>query len=842
MRRLSHTICALVLFMLASLAIEPAVGGDAVKPPTARDYVAPGGVGPSRGWYIWKKFDPETWEVEVTRDPPGDSWRARVLPYATTYRYQVYGSRPDALLPGERVNLFFAPDEKSRWGYVCHFQDELSQMKGHNHAWQIRSTTPTGFKASLWMGNEKKLDDKELEFTFSARCVTWLAGKRATEVPLKAGDHVYLTWVAQDEKRVVMLLADDASLAAIKKEEQERVAKEVGDEGVGGQIEALEDGGRVKLLVFSTFWSQMRDFKPGQAVQLRAAGKGYRPSGEAVSAKLLSYKVGGKYGSGPTDVILEVPGGAKALKDWADGRVVRLRTEPEKRVSLKATVVDADTGKALAARVYVRDAAGTWLEGRIKSVGGSAIAHARRRETSVEVHTTVTAHPFTVSLAPGKYTFVVEHGKEYHALTHEVTVADEPKAVEFKLQRWTDMAAGDWYSGDTHVHRTLEELPNLVQAEDLNVALPLSYWVTEAFTAPARAAKSVEREPGRLIEVDRTHVIYPRNTEYEIFTVKKANHMLGAFFVLNHRTIWEAGVPPVTPIAEQAHKEGALIELDKHNWPWTMIIVPVMKADLYELTNNHVWRTEFLFGNWAEREAEYMKVERGPKGWTEWGWIDYGLQNYYALLNCGFRLKATAGTGAGVHPVPLGFGRVYVHLPEDGFSYDGWMKGLGAGRSFVTTGPMLMATINDQDPGHVFRQGAEAKEYRIKGSAASPVRLARIEILVNGEIVRTVKPENGETRGAAFESHFDERIKVDASSWIAVRCFEDRPDKRVRFAHTSPVWIEVEGRPLRPRKAELTYLLKRVDDQIQRSREVLPKEALEEYEAARKVYRALEPR
>ena len=124
MRRLALAICGLFLLTTAHGDLTTARGDAPVKPPTARDYASPGGVGPSRGWYVWKKFDPDTWEVEVTRDPPGDSWKARVLPYCTTYRYQVYGSRPDALLPGERVNLFFAPDDQSRWGYVCHFQDE----------------------------------------------------------------------------------------------------------------------------------------------------------------------------------------------------------------------------------------------------------------------------------------------------------------------------------------------------------------------------------------------------------------------------------------------------------------------------------------------------------------------------------------------------------------------------------------------------------------------------------------------------------------------------------------------------------------------------------------------
>ena len=75
----------------------------------------------------------------------------------------------------------------------------------------------------------------------------------------------------------------------------------------------------------------------------------------------------------------------------------------------------------------------------------------------------------------------------------------------------------------------------------------------------------------------------PRNTEYEIFTVGGKPHTLGAFFVINHKTPLDLGVPPVRPVAERAHREGALIELDKHNWPWSMMLIPIMPVDLFEL-------------------------------------------------------------------------------------------------------------------------------------------------------------------------------------------------------------------------------------------------------------------
>lgn len=79
-------------------------------------------------------------------------------------------------------------------------------------------------------------------------------------------------------------------------------------------------------------------------------------------------------------------------------------------------------------------------------------------------------------------------------------------------------------------------------------------------------------------------------------------------------------------------------------------------------------------------------------------------------------------------------------------------------------------------------------------------------------------------------------MKLTGSSWIAVRAFEDRPDGRVRFAHSSPVHVEVPGRPLRPRREEVDYLLGRVSQELQRNRPVLRPEGLEEYAEALRIY------
>lgn len=514
----------------------------------------------------------------------------------------------------------------------------------------------------------------------------------------------------------------------------------------------------------------------------------------------------------------------------------------QRTTTLRCEVVDADTGDRLPARIYVQSSDGRWLFARSASPDGSAVIYDKQRyENCVEKHTTVSAHPFVVDVPRGRVTVRAERGKEFLPVERSVEIGREPVNLRIGLERWIDMAAADWYSGDTHVHRPLDELPNLLLAEDLNVGLPLTSWVTAAYMPPGSGGskRAVEVEP-KPIYVDSTHVIYPVNTEYEIFTVGHNRHTLGAVFALGHNSRFSIGVPPVRPFAEQARREGALLDLDKHSWPWSLMLVPVADVDLFELANNHCWRTEFGFRRWTiDTVPAYQRIQQDAGGLTEWGWIDFGFQTYYALLNCGFRMRPSAGTASGVHPVPLGFGRVYVHVPER-FSYERWMKGLAAGRSFVTTGPMLMIEVDGKPPGSTLeRPPQDETAIHITGLAASARPLRPIEIVVNGRVVDSLPAANNRTAEGGYESPIDTTVKLGASSWIAIRVFEDRPDGRVRFAHSSPVHVDVTGKPLRPRKAEVDYLVRRMKEELDRNRDVLRPDDLEEYSKALAAYESL---
>ena len=510
--------------------------------------------------------------------------------------------------------------------------------------------------------------------------------------------------------------------------------------------------------------------------------------------------------------------------------------------SLVGRIVDKKSGRPLAARVYIESAAGEWFFVQSAASQGSTVPYDKTnwiRKESFEKHTTVSAHPFRADLPPGKYTITVERGKEYFTETKPLSLGQTDTEIDIRLRRWTDLAKRGWFSGETHIHRTLEELPNVIQAEDLNVAMPLTYWVTRSDTAPTSGDRNIGGEiPDKLITVDPTHVIWPRNTEYEIFSVGQKRHTLGALFFLNHKSVFNEGVPPWGPLARIARAEGTILDMDKLDWPFSMTLPHSTGARLYELANNHMWRTKFAFTKWNSRTPGFFQPPTGNTTGNEEEWINYTFGLYYTLLNVGFPLVPTAGTANGVHPVPAGFSRVYVYQP-DGFNYDKWLDGLKRGRSFVTTGPMLFAKVNDRQPGGIIELSSDGAEVSVTGEVVSESPVSFLEIVVNGRPVLKVSSQPKTTPSGAHQMTFSTKLLIKNSSWIAVRCYEERPDGRLRFAHTGQWTVNVPGKPLRPSPEEKEYLIERVQAEIHRSKGIVSAEALAEYKAALSHYQNL---
>ena len=146
-------------------------------------------------------------------------------------------------------------------------------------------------------------------------------------------------------------------------------------------------------------------------------------------------------------------------------------------------------------------------------------------------------------------------------------------------------------------------------------------------------------------------------------------------------------------------------------------------------------------------------------------------------------------------PVPLGFGRVYVHLIPGRLR----RRGLAAR---LEPGPELRHHGADAAR-HAQWPGSRAIMFAERGSK----RIACADCAVSGRATQADRdrgqrrgradPQTGEPQdraGRVREPRSTRRLPIDGSSWIAVRCFEDRPDRRVRFAHTGPCTSTSRGR------------------------------------------------
>src|SRR5262245_61721457 len=98
------------------------------------------------------------------------------------------------------------------------------------------------------------------------------------------------------------------------------------------------------------------------------------------------------------------------------------------RTQVRGEVTDAETGRPIPCRIYVQAEDGAWHFPKTEAKTGTAVEYRKQRTDNpraVEMHTTLSAHPFVLTLPPGRYTFTVERGKEYLPETQAVAVGKE---------------------------------------------------------------------------------------------------------------------------------------------------------------------------------------------------------------------------------------------------------------------------------------------------------------------------------------------------------------------------------------------------------------------------------
>jgi TolB protein len=178
--------------------------------------------------------------------------------------------------------------------------------------------------------------------------------------------------------------------------------------------------------------------------------------------------------------------------------------------------------------------------------------------------------------------------------------------------------------------------------------------------------------------------------------------------------------------------------------------------------------------------------------WTD----DLGTAElWYRILNLGIPLAANAGSDVMTdfyRTMAIGTTRVFVRTGE-AVSWPAYLQALREGRSFVTTGPYLDFQV--LAPGGEWRGPGDAVpsgRVRWRADLRSPTAVDRLELVVNGEVVRV--EEGLASPGARV---YEGELDLPPGGWVAARAHGGATSWPVMggypFAHASPVWIGERG-------------------------------------------------
>ena len=509
-----------------------------------------------------------------------------------------------------------------------------------------------------------------------------------------------------------------------------------------------------------------------------------------------------------------------------DGDPVRLSLPVRWRESarLDLTVKTRDGASFLPARVYVvgsdrlaRGPAGTFL-----------------RSTWTEGH-----HYFhtwgasSLVLPAGPARILVVHGFEHSPVTLDLDLEPEENRVEVVPGPGIDCQARGWYSGDIHihlnlVHKTLDQLvltqDALLQAEaeDLDVSNLLVCNSLGSITFDR------DRFTGSLHPLStRERLLYwneeVRASLYGHLAALNLKEFLEPNFTGFRNTDHAFDYPSNTIQARKGREQGAGI----------FYVHPVHNPDANDLAG-------------SSAKAVPVDAALGLVDGLEilgYGHPAASLRLYYRLLNCGFRLAAAAGTDAfnniRRHKV-IGGDRVYVHTGGV-FDYDSWVQGLKAGRSFVTNGPLLFFQVDGRLPGSELELDGPV-QVRVQVEAQSHAPMDRLDLVFNGKPVHTVKVSGNGSRLLYRGS-----LPITGSGWLAAR-IRGGPHRLVvnntdLFAHTTPVYLTVAGKPYADPEA-VAHFLRWIGDLRQRllteglfEEPIQKRQVLDQFRRAETVYR-----
>jgi hypothetical protein len=407
-----------------------------------------------------------------------------------------------------------------------------------------------------------------------------------------------------------------------------------------------------------------------------------------------------------------------------------------------------------------------------------------------------------IDLPAGTYTVTARKGFEYEPVRQqlEVTSASE-QPVRITMRKFADFEAAGWYPGDTHIHfPDPSGVRYEMECEGLRVCSILAYKSGFPSGRPGDGFfQNMEHFTGKLAAAsDAAHFIkVGEEFRHGLLAHLIFQNLRSIVWPVSTGGLRENGAggldwPLMLHAADDVHAQGGLVTWA--HWPY-----PSMEAPL-DIALGRVDSVDILTtGDPFEHHPILVDIYKmyGPQAYST-----PPIDMYYHYLNCGFRLAASSGSDKMALNPPMGSARTYVRTDGE-LTYDSWIEGIRKGRTFISTYPLLEFSVDGKEAGATIPLNGPKATLHVKARSRSLEPYEVLEILVNGKVVRTARPQ-----GSHYEASLDEAIEVERGGWIAARAHGRKmlPYGATWwhmpvFAHSSPVYLDMPGRPADARRS-----------------------------------------
>jgi len=396
------------------------------------------------------------------------------------------------------------------------------------------------------------------------------------------------------------------------------------------------------------------------------------------------------------------------------------------------------------------------------------------------------AGSFEIELPVGETELVIVKGFEHTPVQRTVSIeAGQTLELTVQLEQLVDMSANGWHNGSTHVHanyagnlhNTLENMMMMSEAEDQDIVLEqiankdnriLDY----QFFVPGGGEHPLSTDDMVLVVGQE----YRPPFYGHVFMFGMQEHLISPFTTGYEGTGIESLYPSNTDMFRKAKRQGA----------WTGYVHSFFSGDPLE-------------GNLGGAKGFIVDAALMTADAVEWSTSQDGWPPLYAAWSNGLKPALVGGEDSisSLHTTPLvGSVRTYVYIPDDELTMRGWLDGMKNGHAFMSNGPLVEFDVDGRIPGETVSI-SEGQDVVASLEVTSITPLERAEIVFNGEVIASI-PFTGDRKSLSFERSF----RPSESGWYHVRMNgvegESFPlDIAWVQAATNPVWVEIDGAPVR---------------------------------------------